>query len=97
MISLIYLETVAMSSIRKKSPTRSAAHNGPTVRRLSDADVRAIFECLHDAHPVPSHLNFSIVRVGPNGLKLSPPSFEFEGTAAAPRIYMCLFVYAFII
>ena len=50
-----------------------------TMRRLSDGDVRAIFESLHGSSQPPPHLNFQIVPVGPNGLKLSPPSFEFEG------------------
>ncbi|CAB9528802.1 expressed unknown protein [Seminavis robusta] len=49
-----------------------------TIRRLSDSDVRAIFECLHHNKPPPPHLQFKIVPVGPTGLKLSPPSFEFE-------------------
>jgi hypothetical protein len=57
-----------------------------TIRRLSDADVRSIFESLHGSKPAPSHLKFQIVPVGPNGLKLSPPSYEFEGkTAIYPR------------
>jgi hypothetical protein len=51
-----------------------------TIRRLSDTDVRAIFESLHGNSPPPPHLEFQIVPVGPNGLKLSPPSYEFEGT-----------------
>lgn len=50
-----------------------------TIRRLSDDDVRSIFESLHGGGIPPAHLKFSIVPVGPNGLKLSPPSFEFEG------------------
>jgi hypothetical protein len=51
-----------------------------TMRRLSDADVRAIFESLHGSrHPPPPHLTFQIVPVGSDGLKLSPPSHEFEG------------------
>ena len=53
-----------------------------TIRRLSDADVRAIFESLHGNLPPPPHLKFKIVPVGPNGLKLSPPSYEFEGTSS---------------
>jgi hypothetical protein len=51
-----------------------------SVRRLEDSDVRAVFECLHEGRPPPSHLSFRIVPVGPNGLKLSPPSHEFPGT-----------------
>ena len=51
-----------------------------TMRRLSDEDVRAIFESLHENKSPPPHLSFQIVPVGPSGLKLSPPSFEFEGT-----------------
>ena len=51
-----------------------------TIRRLPDSDVRAIFECLHENKPASSHLKFAIVPVGANGLKLSPPSYEFAGT-----------------
>lgn len=50
-----------------------------TIRRLSDDDVRAIFESLHGDHQPPSHLRFQIVPVNSHGLKLSPPSYEFEG------------------
>ena len=50
-----------------------------TMRRLSDADVRAIFESLHGNEPPPSHLQFQIVPVSSDGQKLSPPSYEFEG------------------
>jgi len=53
-----------------------------TVRRLADADVRSIFESIHDNKPAPHHLKFTIIPVGPTGLKLSPPSFEFEGKLA---------------
>jgi hypothetical protein len=50
-----------------------------SIRRLSDDDVRAVFECLHHNTTPPSHLPFQIVPVGADGLKLSPPSFQFEG------------------
>ena len=53
-----------------------------TMRRLSDEDVRAIFESLHGTHLPPPHLKFHIVPVGADGLKLSPPSYEFEGKPA---------------
>ncbi|KAL7572094.1 hypothetical protein ACA910_001734 [Epithemia clementina (nom. ined.)] len=49
-----------------------------TMRRLLNEDVRAIFECLHNQLPKPPHLDFSIVYVGPDGQKLSPPPYEFE-------------------
>lgn len=45
---------------------------------MSDKDVRSIFQCLHDRGPVPDAFNFFIVPVGANGLKLSPPSYEFS-------------------
>jgi hypothetical protein len=57
----------------------SSSNSSSTVRRLSDDEVRAIFECLHSERPVPTHLKFQIVPVGSNGLKLSPPSYEFPG------------------
>ena len=56
------------------------------IRRLSDADVRAIFESLHHGVAPPSHLYFQIVPVGPTGLKLSPPAHEFEGKTVRSNI-----------
>lgn len=53
--------------------------NMASIRRLSDDDVRAIFECVHNNTNAPSHLPFQIVPVGTDGLKLSPPSFQFDG------------------
>ena len=50
-----------------------------TIRRLSDNDVRAIFESVHHNRHPPPHLQFQVVPVGPEGLRLSPPSYEFEG------------------
>jgi hypothetical protein len=52
-----------------------------TIRRLSDSDVRAIFEAVHTNHQPPPHLHFQIVPIGPDGLKLSPPSHEFPGSS----------------
>jgi hypothetical protein len=49
-----------------------------TLKRLCDEDVRAVFDSLHNHVPPPTHLHFQIVPVGPRGLKLSPPSHEFE-------------------
>lgn len=58
--------------------TTSSTTSNPSVRRLADADVRAIFESLHHHKAPPEHLSFKIVTVGNTGLKLSPPSLEFE-------------------
>ena len=57
------------------------------MRRLSDEDVRAIFESLHGSHLPPPHLKFHIVPVGADGLKLSPPSYEFEGEFCLVCLY----------
>eukprot|EP00980_Cylindrotheca_fusiformis_P014555 scaffold3924_cov109-Cylindrotheca_fusiformis.AAC.4 len=46
-------------------------------RRLSDLDVRAIFESLHGDHLPPPELKFQIIPVGSNGMRLSPPPYEF--------------------
>jgi hypothetical protein len=52
--------------------------NGDVTRRLTNAKVRAIFECLHHLTPPPPNLPFTIVPVGAHGKDLSPPSYEFE-------------------
>lgn len=82
------------SQLPFKSPSRqhrktlsSGSVSGNTIRRLSDDDVRAIFECLHHQGPLPSRLHFAIVPVGSNGLKLSPPSYEFESMSP---VYICV-------
>lgn len=51
----------------------------PIVRRLTNEDVRTIFDCVYnDKIPDDERLKFKIIVVGQNGMKLSPPSFEFE-------------------
>jgi len=49
-----------------------------TIRKLESEDVRAIFESLHDKKPPPPGLKFQIVPVGPEGLRLSPPTYTFD-------------------
>lgn len=50
-----------------------------TVRRLSDDDVKAVFECIYSNKlPSTKALRFHIVPVGPEGLRLSPPSYQFQ-------------------
>jgi len=50
-----------------------------TVRRLSDDDVKTVFECIYSNKPPPNKsLRFHIVPVGPEGLRLSPPSYQFQ-------------------
>ena len=49
------------------------------VRKLENEDIRAIFESLHDNKPPPPGLNFQIVSVDSDGLRLSPPAHEYEG------------------
>lgn len=49
------------------------------VRKIENDEVRAIFESLHDNKPPPPGINFKIVPVDSDGLKLSPPSHEYEG------------------
>jgi hypothetical protein len=72
-----------------------------TIRRLSDNDVRGIFESLHGNHPPPSQLQFRIVPVGTSGLKLSPPSHEFEGKYERSHTHththtQCVWMYVFL-
>lgn len=48
-------------------------------RKLENDDIRAIFESLHDNKPPPPGLDFQIVPVDSDGLRLSPPAHEYEG------------------
>lgn len=57
----------------------SIVRSSPPVRRLSDADVETIFSCIRLNTLPPESLNFRIVPVGSEGLKLSPPSYKFDG------------------
>lgn len=77
------LTQVLASSRSKRSDLSSTVHSNntstmTTLKRLNDDDVRAVFDSLHNHSPPPPHLQFQIVPVGPRGLKLSPPSHEFE-------------------
>ena len=50
-----------------------------TLRRLSNNDVKIIFDCIYNNEkPSDEKLIFKIIVVGPNGMKLSPPSYEFD-------------------
>jgi hypothetical protein len=55
-----------------------------TARKLSDRDVNAVFRCIHENLPLPDSLRFWIVPVASDGMKLSPPPFEFEGERPRP-------------
>ncbi len=51
-----------------------------TLRRLSNDDVKNVFDCIYNnMKPLDEKLMFKIIVVGPTGMKLSPPSYEFEG------------------
>lgn len=49
------------------------------LRRLSNDDVKTVFDCVYN-NKIPSNkkLQFKIIVVGPQGMKLSPPSYEFD-------------------
>lgn len=49
-----------------------------TIRRLNPDDVKEIFDSLHKNNFPSEKLKFHIVVVGCNGMKLSPPSYEFQ-------------------
>jgi len=48
-------------------------------RRLLDNDVETIFSCIHLNKLPPTALTFRIILLGSDGLKLSPPSYNFSG------------------
>lgn len=49
------------------------------IRRLTNDDVRTIFDCVYnDKVPSDKRLMFKIIVVGSDGMKLSPPSYEFD-------------------
>eukprot|EP00978_Attheya_sp_CCMP212_P040385 scaffold219843_cov53-Attheya_sp.AAC.1 len=49
-----------------------------TSRKLSDNDVKTVYECVYNNRRPPPQLSFKIVVVGPEGQRLSPPAIEFE-------------------
>jgi hypothetical protein len=53
-------------------------------KRLTEPDVHTVFSCLRSNQQPPQRLKFRIIRVPQNGLKLSPPSFEFDGEIRSP-------------
>ena len=62
---------------------RTPKHQPPltaTARRLSNENVKAVFDCVRNNRPPPADLPFHLVNVGPEGSTLSPPSIEFDGT-----------------
>lgn len=67
-------KTKVERDIHTSTSTRMA-----TLRKLTDTEVRAIFESLHGDSQPPPHLKFKIVRCQAHCQKLSPPSYEFEG------------------
>lgn len=81
----------ARSSIQTENPAVSTNNTTTTnaIRRLSDSNVRSIFECLYSNKPPPADLQFVIVPVGPNGEKLSPPSYEFDGKLVFKNTKTC--------
>ena len=77
--TIVSANTATTTTTPTTTTTTPTTVVGHTIRRLSDDDVRTIFECLHHGAPLPDRLKFTIVPVGANGLKLSPPSYEFQG------------------
>ena len=49
-----------------------------TVRRLSDEDVQSVFDCIYGNMLPPPRLAFHIIPIGHDGLRLSPPSHQFD-------------------
>lgn len=77
--SSLRVHRAADPAVSAEAANNSCA-SATTIRRLSYAEVRSIFDCLHLNQPPPVDLPFTIVPAGPNSEKLSPPSFEFAGT-----------------
>ena len=86
---LIFLSHVSFSilpligSVLTQPASSKSTHSIETMeslpKRLTETDVKLIFSCLTNNQQPPTKLRFKIIRVPQNGLKLSPPSFEFNG------------------
>ena len=74
---------------------RGTTENVPTtiipVRNFQIDDAQAIFDSLRGGEPHPSRLNFKIVLVGSDGLRLSPPTYAFEGRFFLLFYYFSMF------
>ena len=62
-----------------------------SIRRLSINEVKSLFDCIYKNKFPPKDLQFKIVLVGSNGLKLSPPSYEYKGETDS-REFFVMFV-----
>jgi len=52
-------------------------------RVLSDEEVYAVFDSVHNDTKLPDHLKFHVIAVDPAGGKISPPRQQFQGTFEA--------------
>ena len=79
--SINYSSIPRLSSFKVDTMT-SGIEAMPTIaasKRLGLDDVNTVFRCLATNQPTPEKLNFKVIRIPHNSLKLSPPSFEYEG------------------
>ena len=64
-----------------------------SIRRLSINEVKSLFDCIYKNKFPPKDLQFKIVLVGSNGLKLSPPSYEYKGETDSREFFVILLNY----
>lgn len=77
---------MSVDSIEMASLDTVTRPQNTAAKRLTEPDVQAVFSCLSSNQPAPKRLAFRIIRVPQNGLKLSPPSFEFDGENFPPLL-----------
>ncbi|KAL3811186.1 hypothetical protein ACHAXA_002750 [Cyclostephanos tholiformis] len=70
------VDPIEIMSLDLNTATKPLMNTG--AKRLTEPDVQTVFSCLWNNQQPPQRLKFRIIRVPQNGLKLSPPSFEFD-------------------
>ena len=89
-LSSHFQQTRARESIPKiivMSERKASSHAGEEIvvprqlfkNELGQENLTVIFACLEERKPFPEHLQISVIPGIPDGVKLTPPPYEFPG------------------
>lgn len=74
-----FIQEIASFEVETMMSGINAIPTTKVSKRLKEQDATTIFRCLANNEPPPENLNFKIIRIPRNAMKMAPPSFEYEG------------------